>query len=123
MQPQTTDRIEAAANALLGKPYVELGRKMDRDGGLDCLGLVSEFYSRAFGVDIFAHGLESGWRETTHPKAGDVAEIRAYQGVFVDHVAVLMPDSTLLHCLRSSGVVRTRQRAYHGRIVRWLTRD
>jgi cell wall-associated NlpC family hydrolase len=123
LQRPTIDRIEAVATELLGKPYAELGRSLARDGGIDCLGLISEFYSRAFGIDIFSGGLETGWHETQAPRCGDIAEIRAYQGVYVDHVAVLMPDQTLLHSLRSSGVVRTKQRIYHGRIARWLTRD
>lgn len=115
--------MDLVAKDLLGTPYRELGRNLKRDGGIDCIGLVSEFYSRAFGIDIFDGGLETGWSQTRDPRPGDVAEIRAYQGTFVDHVAVLMPDQTLLHCLRSSGVVRTKLRVYHGRIARWLTRE
>ena len=53
MEPQldrTPKRLERIASGLVGTPYVAGGRDAKR--GLDCWGVVLEFYRRAFGIDL-----------------------------------------------------------------------
>lgn len=107
---------------LIGVPFVEGGR--DRTG-LDCWGVVLEWYRRQ-GVllkDPFrletqaslkqAHVLPADqwiarqfdhWRRVERPEVGSVVAFRDVEGAAV-HVAVLVASGLVLHALRRCGVV------------------
>lgn len=113
----TAERLEEAARALLGLPFAEVGR--EEAGGLDCLGLLNRVYWRAFGLEVSDYSLTSGaWRKVAEIEvvAGDVAMIQSYGSPLVDHVAIVMPDGTLLEAVVGRGVIRSPLRRWKARI-------
>lgn len=117
--------------SLVGVPYVERGRDIDRDGGLDCYGLVRLGLSRlgvewpADEAEALGHPESLATRLTPaeRPMRGDVAEMlmdgRAHVGLMVDGftvlhakregTSVLTPLSTLRRLRAVIGVSRPRR--------------
>lgn len=108
----------------IGTPWVAGGRHLERDGGLDCWGLVVDIYRRAFGIDLpefndlagFILGskhqgaiekLKSGWHEATHETLFGLGtglllgmnSTPRHCGIIIDQ------DLNVLHTKRHSGVV------------------
>lgn len=110
---------------LVGVPYVERGRDLARDGGLDCYGLVRVGLAR-LGVlwpeneaEALAASKALATRLTNQqrPQRGDVVEMlmggRAHVGLMVDGFTVLHAKSEGASVLTSLSILR-RMRAVIG---------
>lgn len=109
-----------AADLILGARFAHLGRRLE--DGLDCLGVVVEFYRIAYGIDL-SKNISDGWHDVANPNPGDVAEIRFYQSRFIDHCAVYLGNGMMLHATQNSGVIRSKVSTYQSRIVRWMRHE
>ena len=98
---------------LLGVPFVERGRSVEEDGGLDCFG-VARIVCDRMGValddpgigtsDIGAHvdpigrGLEgAGFVEVSHPAPGDLVMLDWGGCGTIDHIGVCLGEGLFLH--------------------------
>ena len=112
--------LEGIANSLIGIPYTRLGR--DPDIGLDCWGLVIEFYRR-MGVqleDPVSSYTEDWWKQKDYvsayadrefdkidnPEAGAVMTMKVKGSDVHNHMAVLLSDSEVINSQEIIGVHR-----------------
>lgn len=106
-------RLRARLADLVNVPYADHGTDLERDGGLNCYGLVRAALSR-YGIqwpedpaqalrgrEALARLLESGER----PTPGDVVEMCMEDGA---HLGMLLEDGYVLHAIRgrSSAISR-----------------
>ena len=97
--------------SLLGVEYVDNGRDIKTDGGLDCWGLVREVYKRELKINLpeflltekdlrineFEKQSESNWEETKVIKPYAVVLFRLKDYTY--HCGVVMPDKRrFIHC-------------------------
>lgn len=93
----------------VGVPYVEGGRDVQRDGGLDCWGLVRLVYAEQYGVNLPAYedaagedeAVErmarerEGWAQVETPRTGDLVLLRIKGRE--QHVGVVTRPGYMLH--------------------------
>lgn len=97
--------------SLLGTQYVNNGRSVTADGGLDCWGLVCEVYRKSLSVNLpsflisdgalrrieFDRQAESNWRQLSSPTPFAVVLYRLPDGLY--HCGVVLPDCRrFMHC-------------------------
>lgn len=115
--------VEFNLNKYVGIKWVHRGREIDRDGGLDCYGLVRLFYKNEYNIilpkwDVIAssdnpqvtdelvksNGVEHDhpFTETSTPKVGDVVLMNILG--FPVHVGIFVNDKYLLHSRQQSSL-------------------
>ena len=110
-------------NNYVGIKWVYRGREIDRDGGLDCYGLVRLFYKNEYSIElpkwdviassdnpqvtdnlVKSNDLEHDhpFVETITPKTGDVVLMNILG--FPVHVGIFVNDKYLLHSRQQSSL-------------------
>lgn len=94
------------------KPYLLLRWSADNSAGVNCWGLVREFYHREYGVDLPAYQISAdniraiiresenavelaNWVRVESPEFGDVCQLT--QSVKAQHYAIYVGDGQYLH--------------------------
>ncbi len=104
---ETRQKIFSYGEQFLGVPYVYGGTSLT--AGLDCSSFVQQVFKNAIGISLPRTSREqvncgAAVASLSDAKAGDLLFYSDANGV-IDHVAIYMGDSKILHCALSQGGV------------------